>query len=185
MLVLDRTVGRAILHEYGYRKLGPISNEKMTGLVRFATGDQTAQVTSEFTDGFLKGLQKTISKKLRPMLRGTGRRMTKTKRRQVAGVTVGRKHRPPTLKKPGVCAFIVEKLKAASQEKPVTKDQIFKAMKVRFPGRDKVSMRNTLDRMTWWVREDFGLVINKLGKGYWIDNPAAPKRPKKARAAQT
>lgn len=79
--------------------------------------------------------------------------------------------------KPGVIASIKEFLSKASEEKPVSKKDIVKKLKERFPDRDDEAMGKTVNvQVPNRLRKDAGLDVKKNESGYWIDVMPAGKK---------
>lgn len=76
-------------------------------------------------------------------------------------------------KGPGVIGSIVEFLTAASEEKPISKDQILKKLEGRFPDRPAESMKRTINvQIPARIQKEKKVVVKKNDKGYWIAGKA-------------
>lgn len=73
----------------------------------------------------------------------------------------------PTIKQStGIIATITDIVSKATKAKPVTKDQIVKALVKKFPHKNKASMANTVKvQVTTRLRKDKGLNVVKTEDG--------------------
>jgi hypothetical protein len=89
-------------------------------------------------------------------------------------------------KKPGVIACMIEMLRAADADNPVTKATMLKVLVERFPDRTETAMKSTLNmQVPSGLRTEKGLEVSITatddGKGYWLE---ADQLTKKERAEQ-
>lgn len=70
----------------------------------------------------------------------------------------------------GVCATIIATLQAASEAKPVTKQQILTVLAKKFPEREPQRMKRTIAGIRTWIRDEKGLPVkmSEDKKGFWI-----------------
>lgn len=72
-------------------------------------------------------------------------------------------------KRPGVIATIAEVLEGASEEKPVTKDDILKVLVKKFPDREADSMKKTINvQVPTQLRNKKDINVQKNEKGYYV-----------------
>lgn len=72
-------------------------------------------------------------------------------------------------KRPGIMKFVLKMLEGqASEDSPLTKEQVFARVKERFPDRDPDSLWTTVYCFPNWAEGYFGVQIHKNQKGYWL-----------------
>lgn len=78
----------------------------------------------------------------------------------------------PGKKKPGVNRAVLKMLISASEDDPITAEEIWEECKKIFPERDHAKMLVYIKDCRWWAEHEFGLKVHRNeSKGMWIDYP--------------
>jgi hypothetical protein len=80
--------------------------------------------------------------------------------------------RDPNKKNPGVIQVMLQMLRQATAEKPITKEDILKKLTELFPDRDPKAMMSTLQsQIPSGLRIEKSIEVSKSNSGYWIEQP--------------
>lgn len=112
---------------------------------------------------------------------------TATKAKETKGDKKGEKKKGiEKAKGPGVIGSIAEFLEAASESKPVSKDDIVAKLSKRYPDREESSLRSTVNQQVpTKLRSGKGLNVLRGEGGYYIGNgKAKPKAPAKTEKSE-
>lgn len=75
----------------------------------------------------------------------------------------------PAKKRPGVIASIIDFLESASEEAPITKEELLDKLCQRFPERGRKGMANTCQTQLHNALRRSGVNLRSSESGYWIE----------------